>query len=146
LLAAVTLDGVPENTALGVSLTEAGSIALLAAIFRQQLPEALAGAVSMRENDRSRVEVIALWAGATALLSAAVVVGRLAFAGATPPQLALPLAFAGGAVLASVIDTLVPKAFRNGGPFVALASAAGFFTSFVLSGSVTCWLSDVLAQ
>jgi ZIP family zinc transporter len=44
------------------------------------------------------------------------------------------LAFAGGAVLASVIDTLAPEALRDGGPFVALASAAGFFTSFMLSG------------
>lgn len=134
LLAAVTLDGVPENTALGVSLTATGSVALLAAVFASNFPEALAGAVSMREQDRSRFEVIGLWAGATALLAAAVVVGRLAFAGATPPQLALPLAFAGGAVLASVIDTLAPEAFRDGGSVVALASAAGFFTSFVLSG------------
>jgi zinc transporter, ZIP family len=64
-------------------------------------------------------------AGATALLAAAVVVGRLAFAGATPPQLALPLAFADGAVLAVVIDTLAPEAFRGGGSFVALAARPG---------------------
>ena len=57
------------------------------------------------------------------LLGAAVVAGRLVFAGASPGQLALPLAFAGGAVLASVIDTLAPEAFGEGGPFVALASA-----------------------
>ncbi|HKR50400.1 MAG TPA: hypothetical protein VJT72_12650 [Pseudonocardiaceae bacterium] len=43
------------------------------------------------------------------------------------------MAFAGSAVLASVIDTLAPEAFRTGGSLVALASAAGFFTSFVLS-------------
>lgn len=77
--------------------------------------------------------MIALWAGATALLAAAV--GRSAsFRRCHPPQLALPLAVAGGALLASVIDTLAPEAFRDGGPFVALASAARFFTSFVLSG------------
>ncbi len=52
---------------------------------------------------------------------------------ASPDQLALPLAFAGGAVLASVIDTLAPEAFGGGGPFVALASAGGFFTAFMLS-------------
>jgi zinc transporter ZupT len=56
----------------------------------------------------------------------------LGFAGATQ-QLALPLAFAAGAVLASVIDTLAPDAFHDGGPVVALASAVGFFTAFVLS-------------
>lgn len=133
LLAAVTLDGVPENTALGVSLTAAGSVALLMAVFASNFPEALSGAVSMREQGWSRGKVIGLWAGATVLLAAAVVLGRLAFAGATPMQLALPLAFAGGAVLASVIDTLAPEAFSNGGPSVALASAAGFFTTFMLS-------------
>lgn len=133
LLAGVTLDGVPENVALGVSLNAAGSLALLVAVFASNLPEALAGAVSMQEQGRSRGGVVALWGGATLLLGAAVVLGRLAFTGASPEQLALPLAFAGGAVLASVIDTLAPEAFGEGGPFVALASAAGFFTAFVLS-------------
>jgi len=134
LLAAVTLDGVPENTALGVSLTSAGSVALLVAVFVSNFPEALSGAVSMRERGRSRAAVIGLWGAATVLLAAAVVLGRLAFAGADPARLALPLAFAGGAVLASVIDTLAPEAFGEGGPVVALSAAAGFFTSFVLGG------------
>src|SRR5690606_12315736 len=50
LLAAVTLDGVPENVALGVALTEGtGGLALLAAIFVSNLPESLVGAASMRE-------------------------------------------------------------------------------------------------
>ncbi|HZB50923.1 MAG TPA: zinc permease, partial [Mycobacteriales bacterium] len=49
LLAAVTLDGVPENVALGVSLTEGtGGLALLAAIFVSNLPESLVGSASMR--------------------------------------------------------------------------------------------------
>jgi ZIP family zinc transporter len=43
------------------------------------------------------------------------------------------LAFAGGAVLASVIDTLAPEAFSEGGPVIALASAAGFVTGYLLS-------------
>ncbi|MGH3928631.1 MAG: ZIP family zinc transporter [Pseudonocardiaceae bacterium] len=133
LLAGVTVDGVPENTALGVSLNAGGSLALLVAVFASNFPEALAGAVSMRQQGLSRGSIVALWAGAMVLLGVAVLVGRLVFAGASPEQLALPLAFAGGAVLASVIDTLAPEAFGEGGPFVALASAAGFFTAFVLS-------------
>lgn len=133
LLAGVTLDGVPENTALGVSLTGAGSIALLVAVFASNFPEALAGAISMRDKGRSPRSVVALWAGATVLLAAAVFAGRLAFAGASPQTLALPLAFAAGAVLASVIDTLAPEAFGQGGPLIALASAAGFVTGYTLS-------------
>lgn len=113
-------------------MTTAGSVALLVAVFASHFPEALAGAVSMRDAGHSRLGVVSLWAGATVLLAAAVL-GRLAFGGASPEQLALPLAFAGGAVLVSVIDTLAPEAFRSGGPLVALASTAGFFTAFMLS-------------
>jgi hypothetical protein len=54
LLAAVTLDGVPENLALGVSLLSGGgSIVLLVAIFCSNFPESLVGAVAMRRGGRS---------------------------------------------------------------------------------------------
>jgi ZIP family zinc transporter len=46
LLAGVTLDGIPENMAMGVSLLEtsaAGALTLLVAIFASNLPEALGG-------------------------------------------------------------------------------------------------------
>ncbi len=134
LLLAVTLDGIPENAALGVSLVDGGSVALLAAVFASNVPESLAGAVRMREQGRSRTAVVALWGGATVLLGLAVVVGRVLSGDAGHDELALPLAFAGGAVLASVIDTLAPEAFRQGGPWIALASAAGFVMTFRLSG------------
>ena len=45
LLAAVILDGIPENMALGVTLLQTsstGALALLAAIFASNLPEAWA--------------------------------------------------------------------------------------------------------
>lgn len=132
LLAAVTLDGVPENAALGVSLVEGGSVALLVAVFVSNFPEALSGASSMVAQGRSRGSVVLLWVGATVLLALAVLLGRLGFAGASSADLAIPLAFAGGAVLASVVDTLVPEAFKDGGPFVALASVAGFLVAFLI--------------
>jgi len=47
--------------------------------------------------------------------------------------LALALGFAGGAVLASLADTLMPEAFEHGRPANAFATAAGFFLSFVLA-------------
>ena len=54
LLAAVTLDGVPENIALGVSLGEGtGGLALLGAIFVSNFPEALVGSASMRAQGRA---------------------------------------------------------------------------------------------
>jgi ZIP family zinc transporter len=133
LLAGVTLDGIPENTALGVSLNHSASIALLVAVFVSNFPEALAGARGMLDRGRSPRVVIGVWSAATLLLAAAVLLGKYLFAGASTATLSYPLAFAGGAVLASVIDTLAPEAFGKGGPVIALASAAGFVTGYLLS-------------
>lgn len=133
LLAAVTLDGVPENLALGVSLITGGSLALLVAIFASNFPEALVGAVAMRRGGRSPAFAIAIWTGAAVVLTLAVVAGRSALSDVADPVLAVALAFAGGAVLASLADTLMPEAFEHGRPFNSFATAAGFFLSFVLA-------------
>ena len=138
LLAAVTLDGVPENLALGVSLAGeqavgGGSLALLVAIFASNFPEAMVGAVAMRDQGRPVGYAVGLWGATAALLTLAVVVGRQALATAEPEALAFPLAFAGGAVLASLADTLMPEAFERGRPVNAFATAAGFFVSFALA-------------
>lgn len=133
LLAAVTLDGVPENLALGVSLVEGASLALLVAIFASNLPEAMVGAVAMREGGRSAAGVMGVWLLCAAVLAAAVVGGR-ALGGALDEEvLAVALGFAGGAVLASLADTLMPEAYTEGRPLNAFATAAGFFLSFVLA-------------
>src|SRR3712207_5948196 len=73
LLAAVTLDGVPENLALGVSLVEGASLTLLVAIFFSNLPESLVGAQAMRTEGRSARIVITTWALCALLLALSVV-------------------------------------------------------------------------
>ena len=136
LLAGVTLDGVPENMALGVSLLEtsgAGALTLLVAIFFSNLPEALGGAVGMRQQGRSKGFTIGVWFATAILLAAAVGVGNAALAGADEETLSALLSFAGGAVLASLADTLMPDAYREGGPLVAFATAAGFLLSFLIA-------------
>jgi zinc transporter, ZIP family len=136
ILAAVTLDGVPENMALGVSLLQTswtGALALLVAIFASNLPEALGGAVSMRDQGRTRGFAIAVWTVTAVILAAAVVVGNAVLSGASEKSFSVLLSFAGGAVLASLADTLMPAAYRVGGKSVAFATATGFFVSFVIS-------------
>ncbi len=133
LLAAVTLDGVPENLALGVSLVEGASVTLLVAIFFSNLPESLVGAQAMRSEGRSRRIVVATWLACALLLALAVVLGRGIGGGLSDEVLAVALGFAGGAVLASLADTLMPEAFEHGRPLNAFATAAGFFLSFVLA-------------
>ncbi len=52
--------------------------------------------------------------------------------GASESTLSVILAFAGGAVLASLVDTVMPEAYRDGGPLVAFATVAGFLVSFLI--------------
>lgn len=134
LLGAATLDGVPENIALGVSLEEGtGGLALLAAIFVANVPEALVGSASMRAQGRPRRFILGVWTACAVVLVFAVLIGAGPLADASNQTLSLPLAFAAGAVLAALADTIMPEAYENGGPTVALSTAAGFLLSFVLS-------------
>jgi ZIP family zinc transporter len=136
LLAAVTLDGIPENMALGVSLLETstgGTLTLLVAIFLSNLPESLGGAVGMRQQGRSRRFAIGVWSATALILAVAVVLGNVALSSAGEGALAVLLSFAGGAVLASLADTLMPDAYREGGKWVAFATAAGFLLSFLIA-------------
>jgi zinc transporter, ZIP family len=136
LLAGVTLDGLPENLALGVgpigsSLT--GILALLVGIFASNLPKALGGAVDMRNGGRSRGFVIAIWTATAVLLTVAVVVGNVLIADVSENVLAFARAFAAGTVLASLVDTVMPDAYRQGGSMVAFATTAGFLLTFLIS-------------
>ncbi len=133
LLIAATLDGVSENLALGVSLIEGTSVALLAAISAANLPEALGSAVRMREYGRSARFVLGTWSVTAVLLAASVVAGRLLLGGASGGMLAVLLGFAGGAVLAALAVTVFPEAFEHGGPFVAFATVVGYLFAYLLS-------------
>lgn len=133
ILAAVTLGGIPENMALGVSLLQgAGTLTLLVAIFFSNLPESLGGAVGMRDQGRSKRFIISVWTIAAVLLAASVVAGNAVLSGVGERPLAVHLAFAGGAVLASLADALMPDAYREGGGLVAFATVAGFVLSFMV--------------
>lgn len=134
LLAGVTLDGVPENLAMGVALLEGSALSLLVAIFASNLPEAIVGAQKMRE-EHGREDVVLIWSATAALLAVAVVVGYVALEGVGDDALSWPLGFAAGAVLASLADTLMPEAFSEGGPPVAYATALGFLASFLISAA-----------
>jgi ZIP family zinc transporter len=134
LLAGVTLDGVPENLAMGVALLEGSAVTLLVAIFASNLPEAIVGAEKMRD-DLGNGQILLVWSVTAVLLALAVVVGYAALEGVGEDALSWPLGFAAGAVLASLADTLMPEAFREGGPPVAYATALGFLASFLISAA-----------
>ncbi len=133
LLAGITLDGIPENLAMGVSLIEGSSLALLVAIFVSNFPEAMVGAEKMKEAGISPRRTILIWSLAAVALGLAVLIGYIALDGVDHKTLSIPLAFAAGAVLASLADTVMPEAYEEGGVKVAYATALGFLLSYLLS-------------
>ncbi len=135
ILAAVILDGIPEDAALGISLQTSGTeaLALLVGVLASNLPEALGGAASMKDQGRTSGFAIVVWTVTAVVLAVAVIAGNAVLSGVGEESITIFLAFAGGAVLASLADTLMPDAYREGGKPVAFATAAGFFVSFVIS-------------
>jgi ZIP family zinc transporter len=87
----------------------------------------------MRTEGRGRATVLRTWLACGVLLAGAVVAGRTLADPLGDSALCVALGFAGGAVLASLADTVMPEAFAYGGPLVAFATTAGFFLSFVLA-------------
>jgi ZIP family zinc transporter len=134
LLAAITIDGIPENLALGVALIGAGPLqvaSLSGSIFLSNLPEAAGGAQEMAEG-RSRARVMALWTATAVLLSVAALVGNLALDDVPSSALGLIRCFAAGAVVASLSTEVFPKAFREARYETGVATAAGLVLAIAL--------------
>lgn len=135
LLAAITLDGVPENLALGVALIGAGPMevaALAGSIFLSNLPEAAGGAKEMADNDWGKGKIFGLWVATAALLSAAAIIGHLALDSASPHLLSAIRCFAAGAVVASLATEVFPKAYREDHHLAGIATTLGLILAFAL--------------
>lgn len=135
MLTAVTLDGIPENLALGAALIGAGplqAVALSGSIFLSNLPEAAGGAKEMSEEGWSHGKVLLLWAATAAILSAAALAGNWLLAGFSDDVLALIRCFAGGAVIASLATEIFPKAFQENAHWAGIATAIGLVVALYL--------------
>ena len=67
LMLGTVLDGIPENTALGVSLTTGGGLVLLVAVAVGNVPEAVSGAALMRQNHGfSQTRALTMWSATAA--------------------------------------------------------------------------------
>jgi ZIP family zinc transporter len=131
----IVLDGIPESIVLGLSLLTGGEIglALLAAVFLSNVPEAVAATTGLVTGGWPRKQIIALWV-LVALVSAVAALAGYAFLDGAPPRtIAFVNAFAAGAILTMLADTMMPEAFEHGGRLVGLATTLGFLTAFWLT-------------
>ncbi|MBX7491880.1 zinc transporter [Qipengyuania sp. 1NDW9] len=135
LLAAITLDGIPENLALGVALIGSGSLevaALAGSILLSNLPEAAGGARAMADKGRSKGKIMMLWILTAALLSVAAIAGNMLLNGVGEGTLAIIRCFAAGAVIASLATEVFPKAYQEDRHLAGVATALGAILAFSL--------------
>lgn len=135
LLLAITLDGIPENLALGVALIGAGLpevAALSASIVLSNLPEAAGAARDMRKDGQGAGQIIGIWSATAALLALAALIGYFALQSVPQQVLAVIRGFAAGAVVASLAVAVFPKAYREDSYQTGIAVAIGLVFAFAL--------------
>ncbi|HSK15064.1 MAG TPA: hypothetical protein VK915_02755 [Gaiellaceae bacterium] len=124
----IVLDGIPESITLGLTLLagQGVSAAMLAAVFLSNLPESMAATSGFEKSGRSRRWTILLWLAIIVVSGLASLAGYSLLEDASGRTLAFVLAFAGGAVLTMLADTMMPEAFAYGGKLVGLLTTFGF--------------------
>jgi len=129
------IDGIPESIAIGLSMIGGGavSVATVVAIFISNVPEGLSSAAGMKKSGRTRGYVFGLWSTIAILSGLASLAGYTVFQNVSPGLQAATTALAAGAILAMLMDTMIPEAFEGTHDYSGLIAAAGFLCSFGLS-------------
>lgn len=129
------IDGIPESIVIGVSLLDGGSVSTVtvAAVFLSNVPEGLSSAAGMKKAGRGPAYIFGVWTGIALASGLAAMLGNVAFAGAAPETLAAVTAVAAGAILAMLVDTMIPEAAEETHDYSGLIAAAGFLSAFMLS-------------
>jgi ZIP family zinc transporter len=131
----IVLDGVPESVVLGLTVVKADtvSVAFLVAVFLSNIPEAFAASAGLHRAGWRRRSVLALWCLVMVVCGLAAMAGYALFSDSSPRTVAMVLAFAGGAILTMLADTMMPEAFEHGGRLVGLFTTLGFALAFGVS-------------
>jgi ZIP family zinc transporter len=131
MVLAIVLDGVPESIVIGLGIFEGGgvSLAMLVAVFISNLPESIAGSTGMKASGWSRARIQFLWIGIALICSASTVAGFSLFSNAPDHWLSFINAFAGGAILLMIANSMIPEAYEHGGKLAGIFTVLGFFIS-----------------
>jgi zinc transporter, ZIP family len=131
MILAIILDGVPESIVIGLGVFEKGtvSLAMLVAVFISNLPEAIAGTTGMKAGGWKRSGIILLWIFIAVVCALASVAGYSLFGNASAEWLSFIQAFAGGAILIVLANSMMPESFEHGGKLAGIFTVLGFFVS-----------------
>lgn len=128
------LDGIPESMVIGLTIFEGGAVgaAYLAAVFISNLPESIASTSGLVTGGWQKSQILWLWIGITLVSGLASLAGYGLFQNSSPGVVAFVLAFAGGAIITMLAETMMPEAYEHGGQLVGVLTALGFATAFTI--------------
>lgn len=137
LVLGALLDGIPESAAIGISMVGGGGVglAVLVAVFLSNIPESLSASAGMRRSGQSTMRIMGLWAAVTVASTIAAALGYGVLGSADPAVVATTQAFAAGAILTMLSDTMIPEAVEHAGKWVGLVTVIGFGAAFLLSAA-----------
>jgi ZIP family zinc transporter len=126
------LDGIPESMVIGLTFLEGGQVgaAYLIAVFVSNLPEAISSSSGLAAAGWPRGRILGLWTGVALLSGLASLAGYGLFQHASHDAVAFVLAFAAGAILTMLADTMMPEAYEHGGTLVGVYTTLGFAIAF----------------
>ena len=130
------LDGVPESIVVGLSQLsgeQSLSIVAIGAIFISNLPEGLVSAAGLKQSGRPARYIFGLWIGIVLTYGIAAAVGYAVFTRYNQETVSVTIAVAAGAMLAMLVDTMVPEAYNQAHEFSGLITVIGFLLAFWLS-------------
>lgn len=129
------MDSIPESIVIGLTMIESGAVSLVAvvAIWLSNVPEGLSASAGMKKAGRSARYIFGLWSAAVVVCALSSLLGYVVFAGFSASIVAATTAFAAGAILAMLADTMIPEAFHAAHDFAGLVTVVGFLAAFVLA-------------
>ncbi|WP_077325584.1 ZIP family metal transporter [Virgibacillus siamensis] len=128
------MDAIPESAMIGVSLIggHAVGFSLVAAIFISNFPEGLSSTVGLKKDGYSRAKVFTMWGAVIVFSALSSLAGYALLDHASDSIQAIISAFAGGGIIAMVASTMMPEAFKEGGPAVGFITAIGVFVTLLI--------------
>mgnify|MGYP003562235669 CR=1 FL=1 len=129
------IDGIPEAIVIGVSMIASKTVSMVAviAIFLSNIPEGLSSAAGMKKAGRSAWYVFGVWGGIAIVNGVAAALGNVLFIGFSEQIIAATMALAAGAILAMLVDTMIPEAFQVAQHYAGMIAVVGFLAAYYLS-------------
>jgi zinc transporter, ZIP family len=128
------LDGIPESFVLGLTVLKGGvSVSLLAGVALSNLPEGMSSSSGLKAAGWPQRRVVLMWSAVIVVSAVSAAAGYLLLDPASGRTGALVQAFAAGALLAMLADTLLPEAYKVEGVLTGPLVVVGFAVSIALS-------------